>query len=120
MNAVSHHSESFTGITLTPAAIAKTRRELAKEEQARGLRLGVKKSGCSGYMYVMSIATDIHDDDIVFHQAEGVDVVVDRNSLALIDGTVVDFVTEGLNQVFRFNNPRAQSQCGCGESFNVK
>ena len=52
-------------------------------------------------------------------EADGVKVIVDKVSLELIDGTVVDFVKQGLNEAFRFQNPKAKGECGCGESFNV-
>jgi iron-sulfur cluster assembly protein len=83
-----------------------------------GLRIGVKRTGCSGLAYVVNHAGQVTADDVVFDQ-DGVQVVVDRQTLDLIDGTVVDFVREGLNEAFRFRNPRAKGECGCGESFTV-
>lgn len=83
-----------------------------------GLRLGIKKTGCSGFAYVVNYADEIMPQDAVF-EADGVKVIVDRESLPLIDGTVVDFVKQGLNEAFKFQNPKAKGECGCGESFNV-
>ncbi len=83
-----------------------------------GLRIGVRRTGCSGLAYVVNHAEQVTADDVVFDQ-DGVRVVVDRQALELIDGTVVDFVREGLNEAFRFRNPRAKGECGCGESFTV-
>ncbi len=83
-----------------------------------GLRLGVTKTGCSGYSYVINYADDIDDSDIVFED-KGVTVVVDPEALALIDGTEVDFVKNGLNEAFSFRNPNISGECGCGESFNI-
>ena len=83
-----------------------------------GLRVGIKKTGCSGFAYVVNYADEIHPGDAVF-EARGVKVVVDSASLPLIDGTVVDFVKQGLNEAFKFQNPKAKGECGCGESFNV-
>ncbi|MBL8199395.1 MAG: iron-sulfur cluster assembly accessory protein [Chromatiales bacterium] len=83
-----------------------------------GLRIGVKRTGCSGLAYVINHVDHVSPDDVVFDQ-DGVRVVVDRQALELIDGTVVDFVREGLNEAFRFRNPKAKGECGCGESFTV-
>jgi iron-sulfur cluster assembly protein len=83
-----------------------------------GLRIGIKRTGCSGLAYVINYAEQVTADDVVFDQG-GVRVVVDRQALEMIDGTVVDFVREGLNEAFRFRNPKAKGECGCGESFTV-
>ena len=82
------------------------------------MRLGVTKTGCSGYSYVINYAEDITAADIVFED-KGVTVVVDKDALPLIDGTEVDFVKNGLNEAFSFRNPNIKGECGCGESFNV-
>ena len=82
------------------------------------MRLGVTKTGCSGYSYVINYAEDIKEADIVFED-KGVKVVVDADALPLIDGTEVDFVKHGLNEAFSFRNPNVTGECGCGESFNV-
>ena len=83
-----------------------------------GLRLSVKKTGCSGFAYVVNYADEIGSDDLVFED-QGVKVIVDRASLGYIDGTEVDFVKQGLNEAFRFRNPNVKGECGCGESFSV-
>ena len=83
-----------------------------------GLRLGVTKTGCSGYSYVINYADEIADSDVVFED-KGVTVVIDPEALALIDGTEVDFVKNGLNEAFSFRNPNISGECGCGESFNI-
>lgn len=105
-------------IVLTEAAVERVRTHLAKRGSGLGLRLGVKKTGCSGFAYVVNYADAVGADDTVF-DASGVTVVVDRASLPMIDGTVVDFVKQGLNEAFKFHNPKAKSECGCGESFSV-
>jgi iron-sulfur cluster assembly protein len=105
-------------ISLTEAAAERVRNQLLKRGAGLGLRLGVKKTGCSGFAYVVNYADEILPQDAVF-DAGGVRVIVDRDSLTLIDGTVVDFVRQGLNEAFKFQNPKARGECGCGESFNV-
>jgi iron-sulfur cluster assembly protein len=105
-------------IQLTQSAADRVRSFLAARGHGHGLRLGVRKTGCSGFAYVVNYADDVRADDIVFED-RGVRVYVDRESLSLIDGTIVDFVKQGLNEAFRFRNPNIKGECGCGESFNV-
>ena len=105
-------------ISLTEAAADRVRTYLEKREKGLGLRLGVTKTGCSGYSYVINYAEKIEDSDIVFED-KGVTVVIDPEALSLIDGTEVDFVKNGLNEAFSFRNPNIKGECGCGESFNV-
>jgi iron-sulfur cluster assembly protein len=105
-------------ISLTDSAASRVRNYLESRGAGVGLRLGVTKTGCSGYSYVINYAEDISDADIVFED-KGVKVVVDAEALPLIDGTEVDFVKSGLNEAFKFKNPNVSGECGCGESFNV-
>jgi iron-sulfur cluster assembly protein len=105
-------------VTLSTSAADRVRSFLVQRGHGVGLRLGVKKTGCSGYAYVVNYAESIGTDDVVFED-QGVKVVVDRASLPMVDGTEVDFVKQGLNEAFKFRNPKAKSECGCGESFNV-
>ncbi|HWP94508.1 MAG TPA: iron-sulfur cluster assembly accessory protein [Gammaproteobacteria bacterium] len=105
-------------VILTPAAAARVRSQLEKRGGGLGLRLGVKKAGCSGFTYAVDYADELGPDDLVFEQ-EGVKVVVAREVLPILDGTRVDYVREGLNESFRFDNPNAKDACGCGESFTV-
>jgi len=105
-------------ISLTNSAAERVRTYLEKRGSGVGLRLGVTKTGCSGYSYVINYADEIDDSDIVFED-KGVTVVVQPDALALIDGTEVDFVKNGLNEAFSFRNPNISGECGCGESFNV-
>ncbi len=83
-----------------------------------GLRLGVKTSGCSGMAYVLEFVDVLNEDDEVFED-KGVKIIVDKKSLVYLDGTRLDFVKEGLNEGFEFNNPNVDGECGCGESFSV-
>jgi iron-sulfur cluster assembly protein len=105
-------------ITLTDSAAERVKSYLEKRGSGIGLRLGIKKTGCSGFAYVVNYADELAPDDSVFDDS-GVSVVVDPESLKLIDGTEVDFVKDGLNEAFKFRNPQAASECGCGESFSV-
>ena len=105
-------------VSLTDSARERVSSFLRSRGHGIGLRLGVKKTGCSGFAYVINYADEIEDSDAVFEQ-RGVKVIVDRKSLELIDGTEVDFVKEGLNEAFRFRNPNVTGECGCGESFSV-
>jgi iron-sulfur cluster assembly protein len=105
-------------ITLTEPAARRVRDYLTQRGHGVGLRLGVKKTGCSGFAYVINYADDVAVGDIVFEDRD-VKIVVDPDSLTLIDGTEVDFVKQGLNEAFKFRNPNVKGECGCGESFNV-
>lgn len=105
-------------ITLTPSAAERVRNFLVSRGQGVGLRVGVRKTGCSGYAYVVNYADEITDRDRVFDSA-GVKIVVDQDSLSLVDGTEIDFVRHGLSEAFRFRNPNVKGECGCGESFSV-
>ena len=105
-------------ISLTKPAAERVRNHLEARGSGIGLRIGVKKTGCNGFAYVINYADAVNDDDRVFEDG-GVKVVVDEASLELIDGTEVDFVKEGLNEAFRFRNPNVSGECGCGESFSV-
>jgi len=105
-------------ISLTNSAAERVQSYLAARGEGVGLRLGVTKTGCSGYSYVINYADDVDDTDVVFED-KGVKVVVDPEALALIDGTEVDFVKNGLNEAFSFKNPNVTGECGCGESFNI-
>ncbi len=105
-------------ISLTEPAAERVRNYLNDRGGGIGLRIGVKKTGCNGFAYVVNYADAVNDDDSVFEDG-GVTVVVDQESLALIDGTEVDFVKEGLNEAFRFRNPNVSGECGCGESFSI-
>jgi iron-sulfur cluster assembly protein len=105
-------------ISLTPSAAERIKNFLNTRGHGVGLRLGIKKTGCSGYAYVVKYADEVTDADLVFEQ-QGVKVIVDKEALPYIDGTEVDFVKEGLNEAFKFRNPNVKGECGCGESFTV-
>ncbi|MES2407899.1 MAG: iron-sulfur cluster assembly protein IscA [Pseudomonadota bacterium] len=105
-------------ITLTERAAQHVSNFIAKRGKGVGLRLGVRTSGCSGLAYKMEFADQAGEDDLRF-ESYGVTVLIDPKSLQYLDGTELDFVREGLNEGFKFNNPNVKDACGCGESFNV-
>lgn len=105
-------------ITLTEKAAARALDFIAKKQQAQGLRIGVRNTGCSGYMYTVTLADAINPDDQVL-ESQGVKIVVSEKNLPYLDGMEVDYAKQGLNEGFRFNNPNAKEMCGCGESFSV-
>lgn len=104
-------------ITLTDAAAERVLRYLATEG-GEGLRVGVRRTGCSGWAYSVQLADAVSQDDIVFEN-KGIRVVVSPDSLSFLDGSEIDFVTTGLNRTFQFKNPNVTEQCGCGESFTI-
>lgn len=105
-------------VTLSEAAANHVSKFIAKRGKGLGVRLGVKTTGCSGMAYKLEYADEGAADDLVF-ESHGLKVFVDPKSLPYIDGTELDFVREGLNEGFKFNNPNVKNECGCGESFNV-
>ena len=106
-------------ITLTQKAAKKIQAQLAKNGSGLGLRLGIKKVGCNGFAYTFDYAEEALAGDQVF-ESHSTMLVVDAASLPFIDGSHLDFVKEGFNECFKFNNPNAQGECGCGDSFNLK
>jgi len=105
-------------ITLTENAARQIRRSLAKRGKGVGLRLGIKKVGCSGLAYTFDYADDIGAEDALF-ESHDAKVIVDKEALQYLDGATLDFKREGLKESFKFENPNAKAQCGCGESFSV-
>lgn len=106
-------------IRLTANAVDRVKRYLNEQPGAVGLRFGVQRTGCSGWGYRIDMAREQADNDRVFEQ-DGVRVLVDAESLPLVDGTEIDFVRAGLNHQFVFRNPNAAAECGCGESFTTE
>lgn len=105
-------------VTLSNRAADHVRDFLTKRGKGLGLKLGVRTSGCSGMAYKLEFADAEDPEDLKF-ESNGVTVYVDPKSLVYLDGTELDFVKEGLNEGFKFNNPNVKNECGCGESFNV-
>ncbi len=105
-------------VTLTEKASKQIAKQLDKRGKGLGLRLGVKKAGCSGFAYVVEYADELGETDQVFEH-NGVKVFVKADDLPFLDGVTVDYGREGINEAFRFDNPKAKGTCGCGESFTV-
>ncbi|MCP3673565.1 MAG: iron-sulfur cluster assembly protein IscA [Gammaproteobacteria bacterium] len=105
-------------ITLSEPAVERVKHFLENRGSGLGVRVGVTTTGCSGLAYLIEFVDDVNSDDEVFAQ-DGVNVIIDKKSLVYLDGTEVDFVREGLNEGFQFNNPNQKAACGCGESFTV-
>jgi iron-sulfur cluster assembly protein len=105
-------------ISLTESAANRVKSFLSARGHGVGLKLGVRKTGCSGFAYVINYADEASPGDVMFED-QGVKVFVDPGSLGLLDGAIVDFIKQGLNEAFRFRNPNVKGECGCGESFSV-
>ena len=106
-------------MTLTERAAAQIRRQLEKRGSGIALRIGIKKVGCTGLAHTYELVKEVRPGEHSF-ESHGARVVVDAESLLILDGSHIDFVNEGLTQRFKFDNPNVDSECGCGESFNVK
>jgi len=105
-------------ISLTEKAAKQIAKQITKRGHGLGLRLGVKQAGCSGFTYVVDYADELAEGEQVFEE-HGVKIVVKDSDLSLLEGVQVDYTREGINEAFRFNNPKATGTCGCGESFTV-
>ena len=105
-------------VQISENAASQVTRQLQKRGSGIGLRLGVKKSGCTGFAYVVDYADEVGVEDTVFEQ-HGVKVVISQESLPYLDGITVDYRREGISEAFKFDNPNIKAMCGCGESFAV-
>lgn len=105
-------------VKLSSSAINQVKTQLEKRGKGVGMRLSVKKAGCSGFAYVIDFADELQDDDNVFDN-NGVKVIVNNSDLDFLDGMELDYTREGISEAFRFNNPNVKATCGCGESFTV-
>ncbi|PIE37738.1 MAG: iron-sulfur cluster assembly protein IscA [Gammaproteobacteria bacterium] len=105
-------------VSMSEVAAQHVRHQLDKRGQGVGIRLGVKTTGCSGMAYVLEFIDEPEASDHVY-DSYGVKLVVSPKSLPYLDGTVLDYGKEGLNEGFKFTNPNVKDECGCGESFNI-
>lgn len=106
-------------VSVTQAAAEHFKRQLTNHKEAKAVRLSVKQSGCTGWMYVVDLVAESKADDFHVSLGDEVELLVDISSLSVVSGTEIDYVTEGVNRQLKFNNPRVKDYCGCGESFSV-
>lgn len=106
-------------VTLTDAAIKYFTQQLAKKD-SQLIRLSTKKSGCTGYAYVLDYAQGSEANDVVLKASETVTLAIAEDAVAQLQGMEIDLSVEGLNKVVKFNNPNVTAECGCGESFSVE
>jgi iron-sulfur cluster assembly protein len=106
-------------IELTQSAAKQVSGYMATQQGVVGLRFGVKNAGCSGFAYTVDMTGEILDSDEIF-ESHGVKVIVDKTHLEQIDGTQIDYETDGFASAFKFKNPKVVDECGCGESFSVE
>lgn len=116
---IQHHSNSQPELEFSEAAIKHLIAYLRKEQEYIGIRLSVKKTGCSGLSYVVDYVKEPKDEDLIMHLADNYIVCVDKSSYPFLKNLRMDYVKQGLNFKFVFNNPNQTGQCGCGESFTV-
>ena len=110
---------AMANVSMTDAAIAHIRKQLIKNTQMAGVRVGVKKSGCSGFKYDIEFVEQASEGDQTIQVADDVALFISDEARPYLRGTVIDFTKEGLNSTIKFNNPNAKDLCGCGESFSV-
>lgn len=106
-------------VSITEAAIAHFRKQLAKQPEKTAIRLGIKKSGCSGFKYDIEFVAEAGQDDTVQNLTDDLRLFITKEAAAVVAGTQIDFERVGLNSSVKFNNPNASNQCGCGESFSA-
>ncbi len=114
----SQEKPNWQGLTITSSAAKQINQLIANNETLQGMLLSVKKSGCAGFAYDLAFAKIGESYDFVYEN-EGAKVFVPENAMPYVDGTKVDYVNEGINKVFKFDNPKATNACGCGESFSA-
>jgi len=105
-------------ISVTPTAASKISRNLERRGNGIGIRLGTRTTGCSGLAYILEYVDQTEPTDVIF-DSDGFKIVVDPKSLPIVDGIIVDYVRQGLNEGFEFINPNEKDRCGCGESFRI-
>lgn len=116
---VEEFNPTTQAVTLLPDALVHFRKQLQSQPDASAVRISVKPSGCSGYMYLLDLVESPVEEDDLKMQFEDITVLIDKGSIPILSGTEIDYVREGINRQVKFINPNATSECGCGESFTV-
>jgi iron-sulfur cluster assembly protein len=106
-------------ITLTESAANRFKEQLQNRGYGLGINLSVKKTGCSGYAYVLNFHDTPDTNNYIVYKSNDVKIFVENESLKYVDGTQIDYVKNGLNEAFKFINPQVKGECGCGESFTI-
>ncbi|MBK4764942.1 MAG: iron-sulfur cluster assembly accessory protein [Pantoea sp. Brub] len=119
MKEFSPNNTIWKGITLTKNAAKQIIKLNLNHPKSTGLLINIKKSGCAGFSYMLNLTTNISGNEIKFSYY-GADVFVPIQAMPFIDGMEIDYIQDGLNEVFKFNNPKAQYSCGCGDSFSIE
>jgi len=109
---------SSSDLNFSDSAIDHFLSSLESRGKGLGIKIGVKKAGCSGYEYFFDYVDSFEDDGVVFEK-NGCKIFVDNSSLDFLKGSLVDYQKDGLNQGIKFLNPNAKAVCGCGESFTI-
>lgn len=109
-----------TVVELTEAAADFLRKQLSEVPEAVGMRLSVKTAGCSGHQYVLKPVLEVIATDLVYPLSLPYQLYIDPKSVPYLQGTVIDYIRQGLNRQLTYRNPNEVSSCGCGESFYVE
>ena len=117
MNVTLRDPNQLQPITLSATALEQVKKEIKKRGSGIGIRLHLQTTGCSGYMYKLNIIDEVIEDDYCF--GNDVRIYIEKKSYSLLKGTEIDFVREGINQIFKYKNPNETGACGCGESFTT-
>ncbi|WP_348666302.1 Fe-S cluster assembly scaffold SufA [Arsenophonus symbiont of Ornithomya chloropus] len=112
------NKRTWHGLSITNKAASQIRKLMKKNPNSQGLLINIKKSGCAGFIYAITLINHTTKEYLLFEN-NGAKVFVSLKVIPFIDGTEIDYVSEGLNHAFKFNNPKAQHACGCGESFAI-
>ncbi len=103
---------------VTETAAKRIKKFIDQDPEAKGFKINIKKTGCSGWGYEVEMPHTLNEDDII-HEDKGVKLIASKETLKLIDGTIIDFEKQGINHIFVYKNPKATGECGCGESFTT-
>jgi len=116
---VSTYDPQQSRVTVTESAVEHIKRQIKRTGHGIGLRFGIRKSGCSGYAYDVKIIDEVEEGDKSFTLQDGLILAVAHKHLPILQGTEIDYIQDGVNHRFQFNNPNETASCGCGESFTV-